>query len=541
MSPLPRRDRFGEYARKGGHLALRQIAAAPDQRIARRLAAQARSRQAEPRAGMPRVAILTPRSWTSHVQVEGMIAEALRLRGADVRFITCGGGLDICDRANVWESPPMPCRSCTRYVDASVDAHGFERVPLRQGWEANDPGPWPELDELSAAELLDVVDGELPLGRLVDIPSKWFLMGSQLGDDPLGPITVRRFLASARRVRRGLTDALDSIKPDTVLLLNGLFFFEAICWALCRERNIDVVTYERSFIKDTLLFRRGTPASRLDMDAAWARWRDVPLSQAEEGELDAYLEARRLGQRTIDRYWRDARFEGPGRTGHGRLVTLFTNVTWDSAVIGRELAFPRIQDWLAAAVEAFAARPEHELIIRVHPAELKLPGKRTREPVAEFLRSRFPVLPPNVRVIGPEDSTSSYSIMAETDVGLVFTSTTGLELALAGKPVVVAAQTHYRGKGFTLDAESPSDFLSTIDRALADPAAVRPDRDLSRRYAYLFFFRAPVAAPGVEEHVLGLARTTVRDIEELAPGRNAAMDRICEGILDGGDFTPDPR
>ena len=50
--------------------------------------------------------------------------------------MTCGGGLEICDRANTWEAPPMPCRSCTRYVEDSIDAHGFDRVPLRQGWEA---------------------------------------------------------------------------------------------------------------------------------------------------------------------------------------------------------------------------------------------------------------------------------------------------------------------------------------------------------------------------------------------------------------------
>ena len=536
MSPLPSRDRLGEYAVKGVHLGLRQIGHAPEQMQARRLAAHA------PQNGEgKRVLILTPRDWAAHVQWEGMIGQALRLRGAHVEFVTCGGGLEICDRVNTWEGPPVPCRSCSRYVHDSLDAHGFPRSSLREGWEGGDADhDWPELDEIPAAVLRAVADGGLPLGELVDIPVKWFLMGSQLEDDPLGPITHRRFLRSARRVARGVSAALDRARPDVVLLLNGLFLFEAVAMALCRQRGIDVVTYERAHVKETLVFRRDQAACLLDLSGVWERWRDVPLTAAEEAELDAYLDVRRVGGRTIDRYWKNATFSEPGRPSEGRLVSLFPNLTWDSAVIGQEVAFPNIQAWIAAAVEAFASRPEHRLLIRIHPAEVKLPGKQSREPIAAFLEDRFPTVPANVVVVGADDPSSSYPIMAASDAGLVFTSTTGLELALQGKPVIVSGQTHYREKGFTLDVGDPAGFEAALDRVLADPMAARPDATLARRYAYLFFFRDPIPSPGVEEHVLGLARITTRDLAELRPGASAAVDRICDGILRGGDFGPDP-
>jgi hypothetical protein len=528
---------MGEYAVKGAHLGLRALAAAPEQRRARALRAQA-SRLAAGPAGGKRVAILTPRDWAVHVQWEGMIAQALRLRGADVTFITCGGGLPICDRVNTWEGPPVPCRSCTGYVEASIDAHGFRRRSIASGWIDDDPeDEWPELDELSAGELLDVVHEGLPLGRLVDIPAKWFLMGSRLEGDPLGPLTVRRFLRSARRVARGLEAALDATKPEVVVLLNGLFFFEALAWELCRRRGIDVVTYERGFIKETLLLRREVPACLGDVSRLWPAWAEVPLTANEEDELDAYLEDRRQGRRTIDRYWTDARYDSLERRSSGRRVVLFTNLTWDSAVIGQEVAFAGIREWLEAAVDAFAGRREHELIVRIHPAEVKLPGKQTREPLGTFLQERFPVLPSNVRVVEADDPTSSYPLMQAADFGLVFTSTTGLELALHGRPVIVAGRTHYRGKGFTVDVSSPAEFHEALDRMLADPTGFAPDTALARRYAYLFFFRAPVPSPGVVEHVPGLARIVVEDLEELRPGRNEAVDLICEGILESADFV----
>jgi hypothetical protein len=94
--------------------------------------------------------------------------------------------------------------------------------------------------------------------------------------------------------------------------------------------------------------------------------------------------------------------------------------------------------------------------------------------------------------------------MAASDFGLVFTSTTGLELAIA------------------------------------DPSALAPNGETARRYAYMFLFRAPLASPGVEEHVLGLARLTVDDLHELEPGPRLSLDRICDGILAGGEFRPRP-
>ena len=528
MSPLPSRDRLMEYARKGVHLSLRTFEIAPEQLTARRI----RAAQTDAGPGSPRVLFLTPRDWAAHVQWEAMIGQALRLRGAHVEYLTCGGSLEICDRVNTWEGPPVPCGTCTRYVHGSIDAHGFLRSSIRGGWEGiDDPGDWPELDEISARDLAEVVDGELPLGQLVDIPAKWFLLSSQLTDDPLAPVTFRRFLRSARRIARGISQALDRGRPDVVVLLNGLFLFEAIAWAICQRRGIDVVTYERGFIKETLLFRRNALACFGDVSDLWSDWSTVPLDEEEERRLDEYLADRRLGRRTIDRYWTKPQMVAPGGLGPGRLVTLFTNLTWDSAVIGKEVAFPSIQDWLSAAADHFAKRPNDQLIVRIHPAEVKLAGKQTREPLSKFLRGRYPELPPNVRLIGAEDDTSSYTLMEASDLGLVFASTTGLELALTGTPVIVAGSTHYRGKGFTIDVDSPAHFRSSIDRVLEDPAGFRPDVDMARRYAYLFFFRAPVASPGVEEHLPGLAQITIGGLDELRPGVNESVDRICDTIL----------
>ncbi|MCU0268687.1 MAG: capsular biosynthesis protein [Acidimicrobiales bacterium] len=527
--PVPRPDRMGEYSRKGVELLLRLVEQAPEHRRARRLVAGADL----PAASGPRVLFLCPRDWAEHVQYQAMIGQALRLRGADVHFLTCGGGLEICDRANTYEAPPMPCRMCRCYVESSLRAHGFAPRPLRSFDGTWSDEPWAELDRVSVADLRAVRAEGVDLGAAVDIPVQWFLCAADLAGDPLAGVTMRRFLRSGRSIARALARALDELRPDTVVLLSGLFLFEAIAWAMCEQRSIDVVTYERAFLKETLVFSRDRPAGFYDFSAEWAHQRR-PLEPGEDAELDTYLAARHQGQ-AFDQFWTFREHEVERSTG--RLVTLFTNLTWDTAVIGRDCAFPDIRSWLVAVVEAFGERPEHRLVIRVHPSELHLPGKITRDSLEAYLDERFPTLPSNVTIIRSADTTSSYPLMDASDVGLVYTSTTGLELALSGTPVIVAGDTHYRGKGFTIDVETPEGFLAALDAALADPSPLRPDVVRAREYAHYFFFRAPVAAPLVSEPLPGLARITTTSLEDVRPGRNAAIDRICDGILDGAPFA----
>ena len=526
--PLPDAASLRTYGRKGIELALRQVAQAPEQRSARKLASEA----PDPGNGK-KILIVTPRDWAAHVQYEGVIAQALRLRGARVEFLTCGGGLEVCDRANTYESPPMPCATCTRYVEGSLDAHGFPRGSIRDGWAGDDPLPWPELDGVPSTDLVGVVADDQPLGKLVEIPLRWFLCSADIDEDPLAGPMGRAFLRSARRIVRGVTAALDRVQPDVVLLCNGLFLFEAVAWSLCRQRGIDVVTYERAFLKETLVFHRGSPAGLYDLDDEWART-DRPLTEAEARQIDDYLAQRRRGE-AFDQFWK-FRDEAVDRHG-GRMAVLFTNLTWDTAVVGRDRAFPDIRAWIASAIALFAERPQDRLVIRVHPSELRLPGKITRDSLGAYVRERWPTLPPNVILVGSEDLKSSYALMDASDVGLVYSSTVGLEMALAGKPVVVAGETHYRGKGFTVDVTSPEDFRSTVERILDDPTTLRPDVERARSYAHFFFFRAPIRAPFVVEPLPGLARLTTENLADLAPGANADLDRICTGILEGASFV----
>lgn len=501
--------------------------------------------RSEPEHG-PRILFLSMRGWSTHVMWEVTLAHAARLRGAVPVFATCGGRLPICDAANVHSAPPMPCFSCGEYAQDALHRAGFTPLTLKEliDLRAETAAARTRVAELSSiAACEQFTDDGLPLGRLVRISVAWFLARGTLAEDPQVLSTYRRFLVSGQIVHRAFRALLDRVSPHRIVFLNGTFFAEAILFELARQRGIPVTTYERGFTTDSIVVTADRPAAELAVDAAaWEEASMRPLTEDENVMLDRQLAERTRGERLPDNFLQD-RIEGSDqldsrlRLDRGRpLAVLFSNILWDSAVQGKDIAFPTMADWILETIAGFGDRPGWDLVVRLHPAEARLLNHRTVERMGDGIAARFPRLPANVRVVQPEDPLSSYTLMDRASMGLVYTSTAGLELATRGVPVLVAAQTHYRDRGFTDDIGDPEHYWSVIDGWIAMPIDAEETarrRELARRYAALFLLRFMQPFDLVHEASRGRPRLTYDALDALAPGHNSALDRVSETILNG--------
>jgi hypothetical protein len=499
-----------------------------------------------PSPGGERVLFMSWRGWSMHLAIETVLAHAVRRRGGDPVFAYCGGRLPICDVMPVTAAPPMPCHSCREYASGAIAAAGFDSLALR---DVMDVEMTVRIARKRVAGLTTVSDCEryfdqdLPLGKLVRVSVAWFLSRGSLPDTPEVVDTYRSFLVSGIVVARGLRTMLQQTGAQRLFMLNGSFFAESIMSAIAAQRKIPFTTYEKGFIHDGIVVTPQAPASRLTIPpSVWESARDMGLTVAESEEIDAYLDARRRGAGTLDNFWRNpvedvTQIRRAMRLEPDRpLVVMFCNILWDSAVVGRDLAFPSMGDWVLGGIRWAASHPEADLLIRIHPAEVGLRNHPTRERMADHIAAHAGVLPQNVRVVQAEDPTSSYVFMDLASLGLVYTSTVGLELAARGVPVVVAADTHYRGRGFTIDPDNPGDYWAAADRLLATP----PDADerartseLARRYAALFFFRFHNVLAAVTEDGRSSPRIKVIAASDLDPGADPAMDRVVAAVLDG--------
>jgi hypothetical protein len=83
---------------------------------------------------------------------------------------------------------------------------------------------------------------------------------------------------------------------------------------------------------------------------------------------------------------------------------------------------------------------------------------------------------------------NSYNVLDISDIGVVNTSTVGLEFAMVGKPILLISETHYRGKGFTYDAGSSEHYFEILDELIQQPALLPDQVLLARKYYYMMMY-----------------------------------------------------
>ncbi len=137
---------------------------------------------------------------------------------------------------------------------------------------------------------------------------------------------------------------------------------------------------------------------------------------------------------------------------------------WDTAALGRHVAFTDTVDWVSSTVEMVLELHAGPVIVRQHPSERR-PGQRSRLDLAGVLRDRFGQ-DPRYSFVAADDPVSSYDLLDSVDLVLPFTSNIGIEAAALGKTVLVAGASFYADLGFTWSATSREEYLALLRRGL---------------------------------------------------------------------------
>ena len=317
----------------------------------------------------------------------------------------------------------------------------------------------------------------------------------------------------ARRYARDLRHAsvmlafLQREKFDAIALPNGSILEFGITYKVARFLGIPVTTYEFGEQSERIWMAQEDDVMRQDTSALWNARKDIPLTDEEWTRVKEFFSARQGGGlwENFSRRWQNIPAQGSEklRADWGLddrpLVLLPANVLGDSLTLGRQTFSKSMTEWLCRTIEFFSARNDVQFVIRVHPGEALGWGLS----VYDILKEKFPSLPENIHLLPADAKVNTYDLVNTADVGLVFTTTVGMEMAMTGLPVIVTGQTHYRGKGFTLEPDSWEEYFDLLEKVLADPKAYAPSREAVETawtYAYRFFFEYPQPYPWHVQH-----------------------------------------
>jgi hypothetical protein len=296
---------------------------------------------------------------------------------------------------------------------------------------------------------------------------------------------------------------LQGRKPDVVLIPNGLILEMGIVFRAARSLGIPAVTYEFNDQREQIWLAQNSSIMQQDTDYLVEARCHLPMTDS-MFEHVADLENARRGARVwgkSKRLWQYVSSQGADTTrkmlglDERPVVMLAANVLGDSLTLGRDIFASSMTEWITKTVQYFARRTDVQLVIRVHPGEKLVPQAKS---MGTVVREALPEIPGHIHVIGALDPINTYDLIEIADVGLAYTTTVGLETAMNRRPVISCGQTHYRGRGFTLDPNTWEEYFATLEKILADIPAhqlTEKQTEYAWNYAHRFFFEYPRPFP----------------------------------------------
>jgi hypothetical protein len=492
--------------------------------------------------------------WALHGQWEMTILQSLKLRGADVTYVLCDGLYSDCDI--FWDAtlkrPDNACQICQTRVTQLASGMGMDWRWLGRWLLPEEPAEarrW--VKSLSREELFDARYGDWDVADWVLGSVHSHLRASSLDlDDPKVERVVRSYVYSGLVASFALDRMLADQQPDVFLTFNGRQSSTRVALELARRRGIRTIVHERGPRKETLGLYENSSCADLGMYRRyWEAWGEIPLTPGEAERVHRFALEREHGINMTFAAFNVA----PQATAAiaGELDLDPSHPTWvlftssDDEVVFEpdwQGAFPSQIDWIDSTVEYARRHPDLQLVIRVHP---NVGGKRSLGQNAGQLQQMLALrerVPANVRMVMPDDEVSSYTLMELAAVGLIYNSTVGLEMACRGKAVVAAAGSHVTGLPFVHTVDSTGSYHVLLDGLRALPARAASDdvRRLAHRMAYGVWFRIPLDFPLVEMPDPATGQLAWSSLDELAPGRDAGLDRAARILLEGEPVSPAP-
>lgn len=503
----------------------------------------------------PRILIATSMGGFNHgAIVESTLAVALTLRGAKVDILLCDKALSACQLIKMPYKPKdflastemARCQSCHQsgkdlFEPLGLPIHWYNSfLSQHENQEALNTSRRIALTTIDKAQTAD----GMAIGEHANAGALRYYGRGDFANEPESEGVRRRYFQAGQQTTYILNNLFAQEHYDVVVLNHGLYVPQGIIVEACKRKNIRIVTWNPAYKKHTFVFSHDDTYHHTMISEDPNQWNSLELIPAMDKELQDYLNSRRYG--TEDWIWfHDKPTEDFDRIAANLkldrdkpIVTLLSNVMWDAQLHYKSNAFPSMLDWVKQTISYFSKRADLQLIIRVHPAEIRglMPS---RQLLADEIFREFPTLPNNVFVVPPDDQTSTYALGEHSDAVLIYNTKTGIELAAMGIPVIVAGEAWIRNKQFSHDATSKDEYFEILDQMPFRSGLSSEKTRLARKYAYHFFMRRMIPLPFIHHKPGPKFELSLSSLKDLQQGQSSGLDTICNGILHRTPFVYD--
>lgn len=490
---------------------------------------------------------------TSYLTIEPIIMMNMKARGHKIYSMYCNKSLPSCEYNVVGNNSPSAkhfrrgitkksieytCNKCVKNLTGNYKNLDITLIPYSEYLDESDYEKASRIAEEQTYETFkDYMFEGISVGEEIysSILRATFKGKVDRTEDNI--FLIKRFAMSGVLSVIALERAFKDIKPDRVVMIHGIYQTHGLPSKVAKKLNIPVVVMGGGGIrKDTVVMCHEKTYHHQLVNESNSLWENYELTDLEKNKTLTYAKDKRRSGSGVDylnfhpnplenkkAILNELKIKDKTR----EIVTIYTNVVWDAQIFYNGNAFENIFEWMKFSIEKFAKNKNVNLIIRIHPAEVKS-ANPSLQPMKAEIEKNFPNLPENVYIVGPESDICSYSLAELSRVCVIYGTKMGLELALMKKPLVICGETFSRYKGYGLDISSEKDYSKFIDNAHIYDADVDEAFERALKYAHYFYFRRMLDLPYTSG--IGTKELNFKNIQELL--NFPSLDTIAEGIED---------
>lgn len=449
-----------------------------------------------------------------------LIAYRFQKKGYRSIFIICDKFLPICTNERIFKTKDEDTHICTNcygpypYLSKMI---GAEFVKLSEFYKNQNEEELDKiLDDLKTIkDCKSFVYKNLPLGTYAEKSVLRFFLTGELREKKEHVDVYRKFLKTLIYFSSSFEEILSSkgIQPELMLFYNGTLSIETYMREFCQQQNIDYVTHETYVGSNSWVYKKNGEVMKLN----WDEYFDTSkiLNLEEQKQAKEFIEGLRYGKLMYEKL--NITVPLDNRLKENDFVVLFTNLNFDTTVLGRNPVFDSMQNWIDEVIEYWIKNDiKTKLVIRIHPAELKL-ITASDDFVAPRIIDKIKGKE-NIILFDAADEVDSYTLIENMKVGLIYSSTIGLEIAYYGKNCLIGGDAFYKNQNFVIPSENKNDYFEKLQNLLLKSTENIYNKESILRFIHFIYFNRVNWLNGIsmdhKNHVNVFNFDTIEELEQ---------------------------
>ena len=482
-----------------------------------------------------------------------ILASALIKNGKNVEFLLCDAILEGCQQStshfipeNIFKKDGAKslCESCYHSGLLVYEKMGIKINKLGDHISSDERKDIDNiLEELSYTELLEYKDNEINLTEdALSGALRYYAVGT-LDNEPYKEEVLRKYLKSAIITKIAFKNLIKKKNFSTVVLNHGIYVPQGTISKTAKLNNINVVCYQPSYKTNCFTLSHDTTYHLTMMDEPVSYWENIEWNENLDERLKKYLFSRRHGKNDWEYYFRKPefnvheKFKAYGLNINKPIVGMLTNIIWDALLTYPNNIFDNMLEWIFKTIDYFKTRPDLQLAIRVHPAEVNS-DRVSKQKVLDEIKKKYNEIPKNIIVIDSNDNLSTYSFADICDSIIIYSTKMGMEFSPLGIPVICAGESYVKNKGITFDPKNQSEYMNIL-KNLPMKNKLSAEKVLrAKKYAYHFFFRRsiPISSITHKPHAWPPFTLDKYGFKKILDGKDLGLEQICNSIINKKPF-----